>query len=80
MLYDIVGLVVIGQVLIVMMKGQFYIVQGFYLDLMLDVKIEVLFVCINSCSIVNFGFGVVYVVNEGLVLIWVDGFVMLVIV
>lgn len=74
---EIVGLRAIGTSLIVMTKGQPYLMSGSTPDSIQSLKLEANFPCINSRAIVDLGFAICYPSNLGLIAIRADGTVTL---
>lgn len=76
--YDIVALGAIGTSLIVMTKGNPYLVQGTDPSTMQMLKIESNLPCVNPFSVVDLGFAIAYASHEGLALAGASGQVQLV--
>jgi hypothetical protein len=74
---DIVGLGSIGSVLVVMTKGQPYLMQGTSPDSVSSQKLEAKWPCINARAIVDLGFAICYPTYEGLVAVRADGSIVL---
>jgi hypothetical protein len=67
--YPIVGLGTFGASLVVLTKGNPYMVTGIDPSSMSSQKLEVLQACVSKRSIVNMGYGVIYASPDGLILI-----------
>lgn len=70
---DIVALGAIGTSIVVMTKGQPYMVSGTSPDTMTMEKIEANYPCINSRGVVDLGYSIAYPSNEGLVSVKASG-------
>lgn len=64
--HNIVGLETLSGRLLVMTDAWPYIVDGSTPDTLSFIRMDVLYPCLNSRSIVNMGYGVVYSTNDGL--------------
>jgi hypothetical protein len=76
--YEIVALGAIGTSLIIMTKGNPYLVQGTDPTSMQMVKIESNLPCVNALGVVDLGFAIAYPSHEGLVLATAGGQVQLI--
>ncbi|MCA1490092.1 hypothetical protein I6F11_04060 [Ensifer sp. NBAIM29] len=75
---DVVGLASLGNILVVMTKGQPYLMSGSHPDSMQSQKLEANLPCINARSIADLGHSVCYASNNGLVAVRGDGSINLV--
>lgn len=73
LIYEIVGLVAVGSILIVVTKGNPYLIQGTHPASMQEQRLESNFPCINARSIVDLGYLAAYATAEGLVVVRPDG-------
>ncbi|KQV27844.1 hypothetical protein ASC97_05615 [Rhizobium sp. Root1203] len=71
--FEVVGLRAIGSALVVMTKGQPYLLSGSAPESMQSLKLEANFPCINVRGIVDLSFAICYPSNLGLVAVRADG-------